>query len=122
MFYKVRRQARDWYVLTGMVIIITIIYGSMFYFQRARLVETTVMGELRSIRLAISAFDLVYGRTPKDMDELAKGTFKDKWGEEKYFLPKRLIEKGMTDPNGKPYLYDPRSGWVRSASEEFQGW
>lgn len=116
------RYQKDWLIVLGVVMVIAGMYGTLIFVQKNRLIEVTVINELRSMRLAVAAFYYANGRSPKDLQELADGTYEARDGKKKGFLPKNVTERGLKDPMGRPYAYDADTGWVKSSSEKYINW
>ncbi len=117
-----RRYKSDWYVTFGIIFVIIMIYGTMIWQFHSRLREEALMSELKSLRLAVATFNYIHQRNPKDMQELEESVFKTKSGSERPLVSPYLKQKGLIDPFGNVYRYDPENGWVETTTEKYSGW
>lgn len=90
--------------------------------------EQALRNELSSIRMSIEHFQLVNGRPPKDLQELANKPLTI-WDKDSIISQKKFIEHYNTDKQGNfidpfknKYVYDERSGRVSSGTRGFESW
>ena len=122
-YLTLRRSSNDWLSVFGVILVITAIYGSMFYIQAARYKEETLIFELRALRTGVIGFVYTNGRVPKDIDELMNATYVAKDGLQKKYVPDSIVKRGkMVDIFGNPYEYSPQIGWVRTTTKSYTGW
>jgi hypothetical protein len=117
-----KRYKSDWYVTIGIVLVLFAIYGTMIWQFRVRFKEEALINELKSLRVAVVTFNYIHQRNPTDMEELVESFFKTKEGDERPLVSPYLKRKGLTDPFGNVYKYDPESGWVETTTEDYKGW
>lgn len=94
-------------------------------FERQMNNQKLLYYQLQAIRTSVNLFKAITKKNPKTLLELATAEyhFPEEEQRHKYLENAPLDgEGGLADPFGKPYMYDPRSGWVRSSSPGYELW
>ena len=80
------------------------------------------MQELSMLRSSISLYSVLNSKLPKSLDELKNSTYTIDDVQKPYIEFFNDTNQDLIDPFGKPYSYNPKKGWVSSASEGYERW
>ena len=117
--------------IIGVALVILLTFSltlATFYFQRLVTKQRILFHELRVLRTSVNLYRAVNNHNPRNLNELATGTFHFP-GEnvQRKYLDYRIQKDGnegtvLIDPFGNPYSYNPQKGWVKSSTEDYKFW
>jgi len=86
--------------------------------------EAALAQELKIIRQGIYSYVLKYKIYPKDLKEMQDKKiieFEGKVKNQKYFKNPKIDEKGnLLDPFGNPYIYNNKTGEIKSGTDKYR--
>lgn len=119
------RNILEYAVIITVVLVVAFLVGANIYYQRIDTRQRAMYYELQMIRSGINLFKVVEKRNPKNLVELAKGIYRFPGDEEtrKYLTNVPFNEGGeLVDPFGNEFIYDYKTGWVRSSTSGYEMW
>ncbi len=123
---EVQRKKRAVYeiIIVAVVVVVALLIGSGLYAGRQNIQKSGILvQELSMMRSSIALYKMLNKNNPATLEELTTATY-DSDGTKKTFLeklPETKSEK-VVDPFGNAYAYDPKSGWVKSTSPDYEKW
>lgn len=122
---KLRRNQLEHLVVIVVILVVGLLVGANIYYQRLEARQRALFYQLQIIRNAINVHKIIEKRNPVSLTELAHGIYKfpgDKLT--KKYMTNVPFDKegGLVDPFGNRYIYDHKTGWVRSATPGYEMW
>jgi hypothetical protein len=119
---------RKWFekvLVVALVLVVAFLAGSNVYYQNKSGKQRTMFYQLQILRSSVNLYKLINNRSPKDLESLVTEVYKFP-GEDlarRYIENAPINEKGdVIDPFGRPYYYDGKTGWIRSATSGYEFW
>jgi hypothetical protein len=113
------RKRKIEYVIFIVIALLTMgITGAAFRVEQRVAKQRIMFYQLQALRTSVNLFKSVLKRNPKSLRELAEAEFRfpGERRQRRYLDFAQINEEGLiVDPFGKPYVYDPNTGWVKSA-------
>ena len=123
---SIHRYKHDWLVSLGIIFVIISIYGSMLYFRVTRLREEALIFELRSLRQAVIIHIYMNAEKPDDLETLIKARFKTADDVERSYIPQSILKRNgsdkLIDPFGNNYIYNYKTGWINTTTNDYKMW
>lgn len=119
------RNQFEYFVVVIIIAVVAMLVGANIYYQRQAAKQKSLYYELQVIRSGINLFKVVEKRSPKNLTELARGTYKfDSDKDTKKFLYNVPFDKSgnLVDPFGNVFMYDYNTGWIRSSTKGYEMW
>jgi hypothetical protein len=111
-------------VIVTVVVILTLALGLLLFKQRDKVQKGRVLiQELAAMRSGVSLFQMINNRLPSDLKELIGSTYEANSVTHPYIEFSGDKDEGKPlDQFGNPFVYDARTGWVRSSSRGYENW
>ena len=112
-------------VVIVVVLVVAFLVGANIYYQRLDTRQKALFYQLQIMRNAINLYKIVEKKNPGSLVELGEGmyTFPGDKETKKFLLNAPFNKDGeMVDPFDSVYMYDNRTGWVRSSTNGYEMW
>lgn len=122
---SLKRNKFEYVVIVAIVLVVAMLVGANIYFQRQESRQKALYYELQMIRSGINLFKVVENRNPKNLAELARDVYQFPGDKEtrKYLTNVPFNDKGeLVDPFGNGFIYDYKTGWIRSSTSGYEMW
>lgn len=119
------RNKWEYLILVVVVLTVATLVSANIYFQRQNNRQKALYYELQMLRSGINLFKVVEKRNPRNLNELAHGTyqFPGEMETKKYLYNVPFNTEGkLVDPFDNEFLYDYKTGWIRSSTEGYEIW
>jgi len=111
-------------VIVAVVIVLSVSLGAGLYSARVNVQKSNLLTqELSMIRSSVALYKMMNHKNPESLKELTSETYEADSTRRAYLDRLPASPEGLfVDPFGKPYLYDSKSGWVRSGTANYERW
>ena len=119
-----RRRSYLEMVAIALVVALTVALGAGIYAGRAKSLKSDLLiHELSMMRSSLLVYKIVNRRNAKKLEQLATSSYFVHGDKRPYIDELPPVRGGkIIDPFGNPYSYDPKTGWVSSATPGFVQW
>lgn len=113
-------------VILLIVFLGALVFVAVTYMRECKVAkEKALYSQLAAMRQGIGLYGVLEKSFPKSLIELAYATYRmpgDSMNR-KYVEMVQVGKDGkIVDPFGTPYYYDPKTGWINSATPGFKDW
>jgi hypothetical protein len=111
-------------VVVAVIVVLTVIMGAAIYARRAEAEKgRLLMRELMMLRSSLIVYMIVNRERAPSLKELQSRRYEVEGVVLRYSDELPLSADGeVIDPFGNPYRYDPKTGWISSATGGFEHW
>ena len=126
MTSQFRKRLPERLALVGIMVLTLILLLASIRFERHINRQKTMFYELQVLRISIQLYKAVERRNPNTLEELVMGEYSFPGeSERRRFLEytPALNDQGLiADPFGYPYVYNPKTAWIRSSTPGYEFW
>lgn len=117
-------------LVASFIIILLLIAAILIFFQKLTIdaKRAALKIELKSLRLSLTLYQAVKGKSPQDLRELMVAKIRPQGSDEIIFGEQFLTTVGRDgegyplDPFGTKFFYHPGRGVIRSATKGYEDW
>lgn len=118
-------KKKEKWVLAVAAVVTFILMLSSLSFERQMSNQKLMFYQLQAIRTSVNLYKAITRNNPSSLAELATSEYQFPGEEQKrpYLVDPTINGNGVVvDPFGNPYIYDTRTGWVRSSTKGYELW
>ena len=111
--------------LLAVAVIAVLMMIMAFRFERRLINQRLMFYQLQSMRKSVELYKAITKQNPQSLKVLATTDFSFPGEEQKhrYLESPGMNDRGFfMDPFGHPFLYDAKSGWVKSSTPGYEFW
>lgn len=124
-FESPSRNIIEHLVFVVVVLVVGFLVGANIYYQRMDTKQKTLYYQLQIMRNAVNLYKVVEKKNPENLLVLAESIYSFPGDREtrKYLMNVPLDRGGkLVDPFGSMYIYDVKTGWVRTSTSGYEMW
>ena len=113
-----RKRKIEYFIFIVIALLTMGITGAAFRVEQRVAKQKIMFYQLQALRTSVNLFKSMLKRNPRSLRELAEAEFRfpGERQRRRYLQFAQVNDEGfIIDPFGKPYVYDPKTGWVKSA-------
>ncbi|MFH0799884.1 MAG: hypothetical protein V2A66_06855 [Pseudomonadota bacterium] len=118
-----RNIERTFLVTVALMMMIAVVV--FFRFERHLANQRVFYYQLESLRTSVNLFKAITKRNPANLKELADADYRFEGEDQlRHYVEFQAVDKKgeIVDVFGNPYVYDSRTGWVRTSTPGYEYW
>ena len=111
--------------LSVIAVFTILIMGTAVYFEKKLSDQKAMYYQLQALRTSVNLYKAINKKNPESLNVLIdeEYQFPDEDLPRRYLTNPTVNGRGeIVDPFGRPYLYSPVTGWVRSSTPGYEYW